>query len=109
MFAKLALTGKRFYVTSNAKHGINCIVNGIDVPFTMTDDEIHAFGLYSYDNKLLGYFSDRGLVPDLKEAVHTDGFMVPYVKDGPAGCYVKSVSTYYSNYNGGYASFKTLH
>lgn len=97
MFARLYTTGKEYKFTPDASHVINCTVNGVVAPFTVTDDEIHLFGLYSSEHKLLGYFGNQGLTLDRSQGIYTNGFMEPKVIDAPKGAYIKSVSKYHTN------------
>lgn len=110
MFARLHTTGKAIVPTASMQHVIKCIVNGAATPFTMSNDEVHCFGLFDPLDRLIGYFGNQGLVPDIRDAVYTDGFMEPKVTDAPEGCYVKSVSKYYKSADCNmYYKVRTLH
>ena len=109
MFAKLVTAGKRHCVTSNLKHDIKYTVNGISLPFTVTNDEVHSFGLYDRNHSLIGYFTEEGLTQDIKASVHTDGYLEPLVRNGPDGCYIKSVSKYYYGAGGTLSKYRSLH
>ncbi len=110
MYARLYTTGKEFVPTASMNHDIKCIVNGVTVPFTMANDEVHCFGLFNSRNRLVGYFGSTGLVPDIRDATYIDGFMEPRVTDAPDGCYVKSVSKYYKSVDPRvYYKVRTLH
>lgn len=110
MFARLCTTGKTIIPTASLQHDIKCIVNGVAAPFTMTNDEVHCFGLFDSYNRLIGYFGNQGLVSDLRDATYIDGFMEPMVTGAPVGSYVKSVSKYYKSVDCNmYYKVRTLH
>ncbi|ABY63282.1 hypothetical protein ST201phi2-1p459 [Pseudomonas phage 201phi2-1] len=110
MFARLRATGKAVIPTASMNHDIKCIVNGAATPFTMANDEVHCFGLFDSRDRLVGYFGNQGLVPEIRDATYIDGFMEPMVTDAPEGCYVKSVSRFYKSVDPKiYYKVRTLH